>query len=122
MKNHKNHKSFPPQMFSHIQYTGSVLLSCVTVRYPSTKQNDQNTPIVQSISGSNIYPEENQKIPFQFHHHCQAHLFHCFGQNKTSLLMHMIQYRIQVRPTWPGQNVTQLTWTTQLSFNPAVCI
>ena len=50
-------------MFSHIQYTGYVLLSCVTVRYPSTKQNDQNTLIVQSIS-SISWRKSGDTFPF----------------------------------------------------------
>ena len=45
---------------------------------------------------------------------------------QTPLLTHVIQCRIRVRPrcfinrvrpTWPGQNVTQLTWMTRPSFN-----
>ena len=52
-----------------------------------------------------------------------------FDQDQASLLVHLIQCRIWVRPgyftswirpAWSRQNVTWLTWITRHSFNPDI--
>ena len=103
------------------RYSGSILWD-VWLCYPNSE--DWNTLIVATINLSE-YAEENQGICLH-----QARLIHYFGKDHTPLLTHVIQYRIQVRsgyfinqvrPAWPRQNVTRLTWITQMtqpSFNP----
>ena len=63
---------------------------------------------------SSKYLRRNQQI--HFHHHHQIHLIHYFVGIQM-LLLHVIQYRIwvrpgyfinQVRPAWPRQNITRL--------------
>ena len=87
-------------------------LRCVTV---TQAPNDKNT-IYNFTVNSSKWLEENQDI--YFHHHCQGHCIHLF---KMTLLTHVIQIRIQVRPeyfinwfwpTWPGQ-----TWPRWLSWS-----
>ena len=97
-----------------------MLLRCVTVCYSSTEWS--NCTVNPTKHG-----KENQGI--HFHHYCQAHLIHYFGQEKMPLT-HVIQSIIWVRPgyftnwvrpAWLGQNVsrlTQITRMTQPDFNP----
>ena len=108
-----------------IVISGSILLRYVTVHYASTEWSKYSTCMVNPSK----YGKENQGIHFH-HHHRQAHLIHYFGQEQTPLLMHVIQCRIWVRPgyfinwvrpAWPGQSITRLTWITWMtrpSFNP----
>ena len=98
-----------------------MLLRYATVRYPSTERSKFSNCTVNSSK----YGKENQGI--YFYHHHQACLINYFGWEQMSLLMHVIQCRIQVRPgyfinqvrrTRPGQNMTQLTRMTRPGFNP----
>ena len=89
-------------------------LRCATVRYTSTEWSKySNCTVIPSK-----YGKENQWI--HFHHHCQAHLIHYFGQEQVPLLKYVIQCRIQVRFAWPRQNVTWLTQMTRSGFNSDV--
>ena len=61
------------------------------------------------------YLKENQAI--HFHHYCQVCLIYYFNQDQTPILMHMILYRILVRPGYfinlldpeTRRNVTRMT-------------
>ena len=83
---------WPCTFFTPKVFLFSILLRCVTVRYPSTERSKYSNCTVNLSK----YLEENQKICF--HHHHQACLIHCFGLDQTPLLMHVIQCRIWVRP------------------------
>ena len=84
--------------------------------------NNWNTLILQSISWNN-YVDENQEICF--HHHHQACLIYylirtrchywCMWSNVGSRSDpgYFVNW---VRPTWPWQNMSQMTWP---DFNPA---
>ena len=82
--------------------------------------NDQNNLIVQS----NTWDESRDTFPSSL----SSMLNFLLWSDKMPLLIHTIQCRIWVRPryfinwirpTWPGQNVTQVT---QSSFNPAMYV
>ena len=62
--------------------SGSMLLRCVTARYPSTGWSKYSNCTVNPSK----YGKENQGI--HFHHHRQACLIHYFGWEQTPSLTH----------------------------------
>ena len=71
--------------------SGSMLLKCATVHYPSTERSEYSNCRVTPSK----YDKENQGIHF---HHRQVRLIHYFGWDQTPLLTHMIQCRIWITP------------------------
>ena len=69
-------------------YSGSMLLRCVIVHYPSTERLKYSNCTVNTSK----YGKENQEIHFR--HHRQACLIHYFGREQMPLLTHVIQCRI----------------------------
>ena len=87
-------------------FSSYIFVRRTTVCYPSNKWYKYYNYTVTYHK----YFEENQEVCF--HHHW---LIHYFGQDQIPLAMHMIHYRIQVRPkyfinqvrhAWPRQSVT----------------
>ena len=92
--------------------SGSTLLRCATVRYPSTDRSKYSNCTVNPSK----YGIENQGM--HFHHHRKARLIHCFGREQIPLLTHVIQCRI-----WWNQDIykpsqTRLTQAKRDLDNP----